>query len=155
MTATAKTLLVTLAALLVGGCGSKNPVPSPAARQSLEAIGAGVPVELNVPPHAIIRDGVASVVLAPGFGPSRPVPGRGQLLGLAFIAYADDGKVLSVSPFVLQEYDTSRAGWRSVLGQMVAGEVRRVWVHESGQLRVYDVELQSIGEAPKRDGGTR
>ena len=137
-----------LLAVFVTALVACSPAETPARpRESLRTAAARVPVTPRPTRDAKVIDGVHSVVLAPGFGRVKPALGQRTLLVISYLAYDERGVFKSETPVALQELDVAPAEWRGVLGDMVAGEKRRVWAPHGEGFRLYDLELQSIGQS--------
>jgi len=137
-------------AVYLMSCHTRGTLPSDSTeRRNLQSVSASVPFNATPPHVANVKGGVPSVVLANGFGPVRPERERRQLIGVGFVTYDSAGEG-SYTPFVLQEFDALSPEWQIVLGEMVAGEIRRVWLPNDGKVKVYDIELQSIGDSRRR-----
>jgi hypothetical protein len=132
------------------GCRSDTTYQPSQKRESLRKIAAETPVTMVPPRAARFATGVPYIVLLKGFGKVRPELGKGLLVGVSFIVYDSSGEIKSETPFVLQDLDSSKTEWKAALCQMVAGEVRRIWIRENARQRVYDVQLLAIGSPPKR-----
>ena len=132
------------------GCPSRATTPAAKTRGTLREVAARTPFTVSPPRSATITNGVPYIVLKKGFGKVRPRDGKRLLIGLSFIAYSATGKIESETPFTFHDFDTSNPQWKAVLTQMVAGEIRRMWIREERGTRVYDVELVALGETPKR-----
>jgi hypothetical protein len=137
------------------GCPSRATTPAAQTRETLREVAARTPFTASPPRSATITDGVPSIVLQKGFGKVRPRDGNRLLIGLSFIAYNTTGKIESETPFTFHDFDTSNPQWKAVLTQMVAGEIRRMWIREERGTRVYDVDLVALGETPKRRPDSR
>lgn len=126
---------------------------------TLKAIPA--PPDVAAPPGdaAKTRSGLASKVIKPGTGKTRP--GSADLVTVNYTGWTTDGKMFdsSVTGGKPATFPLDRviAGWTEGVQLMVAGETRRFWIPEPlayrGQrdpkgMLVFDVELISFTESP-------
>jgi peptidylprolyl isomerase len=119
------------------------------------------PPDVKAPPANAAKtpSGLASVVIKPGSGKTRP--GKTDLVTVHYSGWTTDGKMFD-SSVVRGEpatfpLDRVIAGWTEGVQLMVAGETRRFWIPEAlayrGQrdprgMLVFDVELISFKAAP-------
>jgi peptidylprolyl isomerase len=145
-----KTTLALFAALLLCAHAAAAQAPTPA------------PPDVKAPPAdaAKTKSGLASKVIAPGSGTSRP--GATDLVTVHYTGWTTDGKMFDSSrggkpaTFPL---DRVIAGWTEGVQLMVTGETRRLWIPEAlaykgaagrpAGMLVFDVELISITPAPR------
>ena len=144
------TVLVTLAATLSLSAQRPAPAPGPA------------PADVAKPPAdaATTASGLASKVLTPGKGTSKPGPT--DLVTVRYTGWTTDGKMVdsSLSQPAPVTFPLNRLikGWGEGLQLMVAGEKRRFWIPQNlaynGQparpagMLVFDVELVEFAVAP-------
>ena len=168
--------LPVLALLLVPACvrGPAAPTtstPSPANSQRVTVAADGPRHDVDetpsrMPPKDAERttSGLASIVLAPGTGTERP--GRGANIRAHYIAWtASDLAMFDNSydrgePIEFQAEFVIR-GWGEIVGAMVVGERRRVWIPEAlayegkvgmpAGVLIFDIEL--VAFEPAADGG--
>jgi hypothetical protein len=79
-----------------------------------------------------------SIVLSTGSGTVHPGPGKDFFVNLAIVDYKHGH---TASTATLQDFDGYSPEMQSILRQMVAGEVRRIWTCSAGQCDVSDIEL--------------
>jgi peptidylprolyl isomerase len=119
------------------------------------------PPDVAAPPAkaAKTQSGLASVVIKPGKGKTRP--GRADLVTVHYSGWTTDGKMFDSSVARGQPatfpLDRVIAGWTEGVQLMVVGETRRFWIPESLAYRgtrdprgmlVFDVELLSFTSPP-------
>ena len=127
--------------------------------QTPKTIPAPADVAASPADAAKTKSGLASKVLKPGTGKTRP--GGTDLVTVHYTGWTTDGKMFDSS--VVRGAPTSFpldrviAGWTEGVQLMVAGETRRFWIPEAlayrGQrdprgMLVFDVELISFVESP-------
>jgi peptidylprolyl isomerase len=119
------------------------------------------PPDVKAPPAKAAKtpSGLASVVIKPGTGKTRP--GKADLVTVHYTGWTTDGKMFdsSVARGEPATFPLDRviAGWTEGVQLMVVGETRRLWIPEAlayrGQrdprgMLVFDVELISYKPAP-------
>jgi peptidylprolyl isomerase len=139
-------------------CASLLLAAAAASAQTMKPIPA--PPDVKSPPADAVKtnSGLASKVLKPGTGKTRP--GRVDLVTVHYTGWTTDGKMFDSSiggepaTFPL---DRVIAGWTEGVQLMVPGETRRFWIpeplayggkREPRGMLVFDVELISVKAAP-------
>lgn len=165
-----------LALALLPACARGPAAPttspsSPASSQRVTIAAAGPRDEAagetptRMPPRDAERttSGLASIVLAPGTGTERP--GRGARIRAHYIGWTASDLAMFDNSYERGEPIEFQAehvikGWGEIVGAMVVGERRRVWIPEplayegkvgmpAGML-IFDIEL--VGFEPTPDG---
>lgn len=163
-----------LALVLVPACarGPAAPTtnaPSPTSSQRVTIAAAGPRGEAaddtptRMPPKDAERttSGLASIVLAPGTGTERP--GRGARIRAHYIGWTASDLAMFDNSYdrgepIEFEAEHVIKGWGEIVGAMVVGERRRVWIPEplayegkvgmpAGML-IFDIELVAFEPAP-------
>lgn len=162
-----------LALALVPACArgpaaaaTRTPSPATTQRFTVAAEGPrsdaeGAPTQAPPPDALLTASGLASVVLAPGTGTDHPGPGariRAHYIGWTASDLAMfDNSYDRGEPIEIQAEHVIK-GWGEIIGAMVVGERRRVWIPEAlayegreglpaGTL-IFDIELVAFEPAP-------
>jgi len=138
---------VVVAAATLFGQAALKPIPAPADVKAAPADAAKTP------------SGLASRVIKPGTGTTRPGPS--DLVTVHYTGWTTDGRMFdsSVARGEAATFPLDRviAGWTEGVQLMVPGETRRLWIPEAlayrGQrdprgMLVFDVELISFTQSP-------
>ena len=91
------------------------------------------------------QTGIATKVIHPSHSTAHPQVGRRHVLGIAYVAYDQTGRVTARVPFKVQDLDLAPRGWQEVLTHMTRGEVRRAWIpRPDGGTDILDIEIQEF-----------